>query len=109
MAARPAKRTGSGFPHRSCRNGASDAQSGCVLPVLYLCSVSTGDFQDALAALLGTASLSPSVITRLTAQWNAEYDRWQKRDLSARHYVYVWGGRGLSAGADGRPCRAATP
>ncbi|MFD1981809.1 transposase [Mesorhizobium newzealandense] len=63
-----------------------------LLPVLHLRGVSTGDFQDALAALLGkeAPNLSPSVITRLTAQWNAEYDRWQKRDLSARHYVYVW-------------------
>ncbi|ESZ30874.1 hypothetical protein X732_30740 [Mesorhizobium sp. L2C066B000] len=33
-------------------------------------------------------NLSPSVITRLT--WNADYERWQKRDLSARRYVYVW-------------------
>ncbi|MER9469327.1 IS256 family transposase, partial [Mesorhizobium sp. M0482] len=35
-------------------------------------------------------NLSPSVITRLTAEWTTEYERWQKRDLSARHYVYVW-------------------
>ena len=63
-----------------------------LLPVLYLRGVSTGDFQDALAALLGkeAPNLSPSVITRLTAQWDAEYERWQKRDLAARHYVYVW-------------------
>ncbi len=63
-----------------------------LLPVLYLRGVSTGDFQEALAALLGkeAPNLSPSVITRLTAQWTTEYERWQKRDLSARHYVYVW-------------------
>ncbi|GLS29192.1 IS256 family transposase [Mesorhizobium albiziae] len=63
-----------------------------LLPVLYLRGVSTGDFQEALAALLGkeAANLSPSVITRLTAEWTTEYERWQKRDLSARHYVYVW-------------------
>ena len=63
-----------------------------LLPVLYLRGVSTGDFQDALAALLGrdAPNLSPSVITRLTAEWQAEYARWQARDLSARRYVYVW-------------------
>ncbi|MBZ0161415.1 MAG: IS256 family transposase [Notoacmeibacter sp.] len=63
-----------------------------LLPVLYLRGVSTGDFQDALAALLGkeAPNLSPSVITRLTAEWSKEYDRWQRRDLSARHHVYVW-------------------
>jgi len=63
-----------------------------LLPVLYLRGVSTGDFQDALAALLGrdAPNLSPSVVARLTADWQAEYARWQTRDLSARRYVYVW-------------------
>ena len=63
-----------------------------LLPVLYLRGVSTGDFQEALAALLGkdAPNLSPSVIGRLTAEWQAEYERWQARDLSARRYVYVW-------------------
>jgi putative transposase len=63
-----------------------------LLPILYLRGVSTGDFQDALGALLGkdAPNLSPAVITRLTAEWQADYDAWQKRDLSARRYVYVW-------------------
>src|ERR1700676_3794106 len=63
-----------------------------LLPVLYLRGVSTGDFQAALAALLGqdAPNLSPAVISRLTAEWQGEYERWQKRDLSARRYVYVW-------------------
>ena len=63
-----------------------------LLPILYLRGVSTGDFQEALAALLGkeAPNLSPAVITRLTEEWQADYDAWQKRDLSARRYVYVW-------------------
>jgi putative transposase len=63
-----------------------------LLPVLYLRGISTGDFQEALAALLGkeAPNLSPAVISRLTAEWRDEYERWQKRDLSARRYVYVW-------------------
>jgi putative transposase len=63
-----------------------------VLPILYLRGLSMGDFQEALAALLGKGApnLSPSVIARLRDEWQAEYARWQKRDLSARHYVYVW-------------------
>ncbi len=63
-----------------------------LLPTLYLRGISTGDFQEALSALLGkdAPNLSPSVVGRLTAEWQAEYDRWQERDLSARRYVYVW-------------------
>jgi putative transposase len=63
-----------------------------LLPILYLRGISTGDFQEALAALLGkeAPNLSPAVISRLTAEWQAEYERWQTRDLSARRYVYVW-------------------
>ena len=63
-----------------------------LLPVLYLRGLSTGDFQEALSALLGkdAPNLSPSVVSRLTAEWEGEYERWQGRDLSARRYVYVW-------------------
>ena len=63
-----------------------------LLPWLYLKGISTGDFQEALAALLGpsAAGLSSTTISRLKADWWEEYERWQKRDLSARRIVYVW-------------------
>ena len=63
-----------------------------LLPVLYLRGISTGDFQEALSALLGAdaPNLSPGVISRLTGDWQQEYDCWQRRDLSARRYVYIW-------------------
>jgi transposase-like protein len=63
-----------------------------LLPILYLRGVSMGDFQEALAALLGrdAPNLSASVIARLRDEWQADYARWQRRDLSAKHYVYVW-------------------
>jgi putative transposase len=63
-----------------------------LLPVLYLRGLSTGDFQEALAALLGkdAPNLSPSVIGRLKETWTADYERWQRRDLSAKRYVYIW-------------------
>src|SRR5713226_1851318 len=63
-----------------------------LLPVLYLRGVSMGDFQEALAALLGrdAPNLSPSVIARLRDEWEADYACWQRRDLSARRYVYIW-------------------
>jgi len=63
-----------------------------VLPILYLRGLSTGDFREALPALLGedAAGLSPTAITRLTATWEGEYDAFRKRDLSERDYVYVW-------------------
>jgi len=63
-----------------------------LLPILYLRGVSMGDFGEALAALLGrdAPNLSPSVVARLRGEWEADYRRWQLRDLSARRYVYVW-------------------
>jgi len=63
-----------------------------LLPVLYLRGISTGDFQEALSAILGpeAPNLSPGVISRLTADWQTGYDTWQRRDLSARRYAYIW-------------------
>ena len=63
-----------------------------LLPWLYLKGISTGDFQEALAALLGSnaAGLSSTTISRLKADWWDDYERWQKRDLSTRRIVYVW-------------------
>lgn len=63
-----------------------------LLPWLYLKGISTGDFQEALGALLGpnAAGLSSTTISRLKADWWEDYERWQKRDLSARRIVYVW-------------------
>lgn len=76
------------LPRWSRRTRSLDA----LLPILYLRGVSAGDFQEALAALLGkdAPNLSPSVIARLKAEWEAEYARWQRRELSARRYVYIW-------------------
>jgi len=80
--------TSSILPKWARRSPSLDA----LLPVLYLRGISTGDFQEALGALLGAdaPNLSPSVITRLTAGWKAQYDTWRRRDLSARRYVYIW-------------------
>src|SRR3712207_1989842 len=63
-----------------------------LLPILYLRGVSAGDFQEVLGVLLGqdAPNLSPAVIARLKESWEDDYARWQKRDLSARRYVYVW-------------------
>jgi putative transposase len=63
-----------------------------LLPWLYLKGISTGDFQEALTALLGpnAAGLSSTTISRLKTDWWADYERWQRRDLSARRFVYVW-------------------
>jgi putative transposase len=63
-----------------------------LLPILYLRGISSGDFQEVLAALLGkdAPNLSPSVIARLKGEWQADHERWQGRDLSARRYVYIW-------------------
>jgi transposase-like protein len=60
--------------------------------VLYLRGLSTGDFREGLAALLGedAAGLSPSAITRLVSSWQEEYRAWRTRPLADRDYVYVW-------------------
>jgi len=64
-----------------------------LLPWLYLKGISTGDFGEALAALLGpdAGGLTSSTISRLKADWWVEYERWNRRDLSAKRYVYFWG------------------
>lgn len=63
-----------------------------LLPWLYLKGVSTGDFTEALAALLGpnAKGLSAKTITRLKADWWTAYEDWQKRDLGARQFLYIW-------------------
>jgi len=63
-----------------------------LLPWLYLKGISTGDFSEALQALLGpdAAGLSASTITRLKAGWEQEYKDWSKRLLKSKRYVYLW-------------------
>jgi transposase-like protein len=63
-----------------------------LLPWLYLKGISTGDFGDALQALLGTDApgLSATTITRLKRIWEQEYNDWSKRSLADKQYVYVW-------------------
>ena len=63
-----------------------------LLPWLYLKGVSSGDFQEALAALLGpnAKGLSSTTISRLKADWWSDYETWRKRDLSTRRFLYVW-------------------
>jgi len=63
-----------------------------LIPILYLKGVSTGDFEEALLALLGkdAGGLSASTIARLKDAWSDEHVHWSKRDLSAKRYVYFW-------------------
>jgi transposase-like protein len=63
-----------------------------LIPWLYLKGVSTGDFAEALQALLGpdAPGLSAATVTRLKAVWEAEHAAWSKRSLKGKHYVYVW-------------------
>jgi len=63
-----------------------------LLPWLYLKGVSTGDYQEALAALLGDQAkgLSANTISRLKQHWVDEHREWSSRDLSHNRYVYWW-------------------
>jgi putative transposase len=63
-----------------------------LIPILYLKGISTGDFEEALAALLGkdAGGLSASTVARLKDAWVDEHLRWSKRDLAAKRYVYFW-------------------
>jgi putative transposase len=62
------------------------------VPVLYLRGLSTGDFSEALQALLGSAAsgFSATTVTRLLKVWQEEYRTWRKRSLAGKEYVYVW-------------------
>jgi putative transposase len=62
------------------------------IPILYLRGLSTGDFSEALEALLGAeaAGFSATTITRLLKTWQDDYQAWRKRSLKGKEYVYVW-------------------
>jgi len=79
------------------------------LPWLYLKGISTGEMREALRVLLGEEAkgLSANVVSRLKAEWAAEYATWMKQDLSGRRYVYWWADgihTGIRAEEDARSC-----
>ena len=63
-----------------------------LIPWLYLKGISTGDFSEALSALVGkdAPGLSASTISRLKEGWQDDLEEWQKRDLSHKRYAYMW-------------------
>lgn len=63
-----------------------------LIPTLYLKGISTGDFTEALEAILGdnAKGVSASTVVRLKRQWEEEYRQWAKRHLLAKRYVYFW-------------------
>lgn len=63
-----------------------------LIPWLYLKGISTGDFSEALGALLGqdAPNLSANVIVRLKDKWSQEYEDFTQRDLCQKNYVYFW-------------------
>jgi putative transposase len=87
------RRPGCGFSSRILPSYMRRSPSlDALIPVLYLKGISTGDFTEALEAILGpqVAGLSPATIVRLKEQWLEEYDAWTQRDLSQTQYVYLW-------------------
>ncbi|MDP6526945.1 MAG: IS256 family transposase [Kiritimatiellia bacterium] len=83
-----------------------------LIPVLYLKGVSTGDFSEALKAILGenASGLSATNIVRLKQEWEKDYEGWQGRSLQGKRYVYLWAD-GIYFNvrlADDRPCLLVT-
>jgi transposase-like protein len=80
-----------------------------LIPWLYLKGISTGDFSDALSALLGKGApgLSASTVGRLKESWQQDYAAWTKRSLTDRRYVYIWADgihSNVRLGEDDRVC-----
>ena len=65
---------------------------GELIPWLYLRGISTGDFTEALQALLGphAKGLSATNIVRLKESWQQEWKAWSQRSLHEKRYVYLW-------------------
>jgi len=63
-----------------------------LIPWLYLKGISTGDFSEALAALLGpdAPGLSANTVSRLKSVWKDDFEKWCRRDLTGKRYVYFW-------------------
>ena len=63
-----------------------------MIPVLYLLGVSTGDFAEALEALVGNQAkgFSANTVVRLKDKWTKEHEEWSTRSLADKHYVYIW-------------------
>ena len=63
-----------------------------LIPWLYLKGVSTGDFSEAIAALVGPEAkgLSATTIVRLKSSWEEEFREWNQRSLTDKQYVYLW-------------------
>src|SRR5260370_1475578 len=68
------------------------ASVDALLPAVYLKGISTGDFSEALTAILGegASGLSATNIVRLKSSWETDYKAWSQRDLSPKRYVYWW-------------------
>jgi transposase-like protein len=79
-----------------------------MIPWLYLKGISTGDFSEALQALLGpdAPGLSATSIVRLKQVWEEDFKTWSRRSLASKQYVYIWidGIYGRVRLEDGRPC-----
>ncbi len=83
----------SDFRRRFCLYARRSKSLEVLIPILYLKGISTGDFEEALIALLGkdAGGLSASTIrAALKEAWSDEHTRWSKRDLSTKRYVYFW-------------------
>ena len=63
-----------------------------LIPWLYLKGISSGDFGDALSALLGkdAPGLSAATVGRLKEGWQTDHEVWSKRRFDNKRYIYIW-------------------
>ena len=58
---------------------------------LFVEGLATRDFEPSLRLLMGEqAPLSPSVISRLTQRFKAQYEAFDRQDLRDHTFIYVW-------------------
>jgi transposase-like protein len=62
-----------------------------LIPFLYLKGISTSSFEEVISHIVGSkVRMSAATVVRLKEKWEKEYEKWRRRNLSKRDYIYWW-------------------